>query len=139
MVSLRAIFGVLVIAVALADSTQARELQGERKEFPPQVFHFEREGAGQRDCFSSSLLAVAPFFPLDLVPFSFLLLPRPTPPRKKNKNKKPKTTDFNTTALLSDAQAKLSGIQEQVRTFSFFIERGETERGRERERQRGRE
>jgi hypothetical protein len=61
------------------------------------------------------------------------------PPRKKNKTKKPKTTDFNTTALLSDAQAKLSGIQEQARTFSFFIERGETERGRERERQRGRE
>ena len=139
MVSLRAIFGVLVIAVALADSTQARELQGERKEFFPQVFHFEREGAGHRDCFSSSLLAVAPFFPLDLVPFSFLLLPRPTPSRKKNKNKIPKTTDFNTTALLSDAQAKLSGIQEQARTFSFFIERGETERGRERERQRGRE
>ena len=64
-----------------------RRHKGERKRILFQVFHFEREGAGHRDCFYSSF-SPSPFFPrppLDLIPSSFSSsLAQPPPPKKKD-------------------------------------------------------
>ena len=54
-----------------------------------QVFHFEREGAGHRDCFYSSF-SPSPFFPrppLDLIPSSFSSSLAQPPPQKKGRRR----------------------------------------------------
>ena len=98
MIYLRAV--VVLFAFALASGhAQARELK--RKEFSPRFF-LSFFAFDKRSFF---------FFFFFFSPPSTLLSP---PPASK--------TEFNTTALLSDAQAKLFGIQEQVRDcLCYFL------------------
>ena len=84
--------------------------------------------------------AVTPlFFPrLNLLSTSISFLRSLLPLYPPETEKKHQLVDFNTTALLSDAQAKLSGIQEQVRdreSLFLFSPSKEEERERLKERE----